>query len=70
MVACFFGKTGHVAIYLSNVAQSILSGTPQFACSHISAQTSAFLTGQNVESIHPPYSPDVASNDFSLFPNK
>ena len=33
MVACFFGKTGHVQLFhLSNVPRSILSGTPQFLC--------------------------------------
>ena len=32
------------------------------------AQTSAFLTGLNVELIgHPPYSPDLPPNDFFLF---
>ena len=36
--------------------------------SHTSAQTSAFLSGQNVELMgHPPYSPDLASNDLFLF---
>ena len=30
----------------------------------------AFLTGQNVELMgHPPYSPDLAHNDLSLFPH-
>ena len=38
--------------------------------SHTSAQISALLTGQNVELMgHPPYSPDLAPNDFSLFPH-
>ena len=39
------------------------------ASSHTSRQTTAYLTGQNVELMgHPPYSPDLASNDFFLFP--
>ena len=34
-----------------------------------SAQTIAFLSTQNIDLMsHPPYSPDLASNDFSLFP--
>ena len=38
------------------------------ASSHTSAQTSTFLTGQNVELMgHPPYRPVLAPNDFSLF---
>ena len=38
------------------------------ASSQTSAQTSAYLTGQNVEVMGPtPYSPDVARNDFFLF---
>ena len=37
------------------------------ASSHIG---SAFLTGQNVELMgHPPYSPDLAPNEFFLFPH-
>ena len=37
------------------------------ANSHISAQTSAFLTSRNVELMrHPPYSPDLTPNDFFL----
>ena len=35
--------------------------------SHTPAQTSVFLTVQNVELMgYPPYSPDLASNDFFL----
>ena len=38
--------------------------------SHTSAQITALLTGQNVELTgHPPYSPDITPNDFSLFPH-
>jgi len=38
--------------------------------SHKSAETSAFLTGQNVELMgHPPYSPDLAHNNFFLLPH-
>ena len=37
---------------------------------HTSAQTSSVSTGQNVEIMdQPPYSPDLAPNVFSLFPN-
>ena len=33
MVACFIGKTGHMAtVPLSIVGRLILSGTPQFVC--------------------------------------
>lgn len=40
------------------------------ASSHTSAQTKEFLTGQNIELMgHPPYSPDLAPNDFFLFPH-
>lgn len=95
MVACFFGKTGHVAtvpleqrrtvnsewyttICLPEVFGEIRKANKRRriivhhdnASSHTSAQTSAFLTGQNVELMsHPPYSPDLAPNDFFLFPH-
>lgn len=40
------------------------------ASSHTSAQAKEFLTGQNIELMgHPPYSPDLAPNDFFLFPH-
>ena len=40
------------------------------ASSHTSAQTSAFLSTENIELMgHPPYSPDLAPNDFFLFPH-
>ena len=40
------------------------------ACSHTSAQNSAFLTGQHVELMgHLLYSPDLAPSDFFLFPH-
>lgn len=39
------------------------------ASSHTSVQTTQYLTGQNIELMgHPPYSPDLAPNDFFLFP--
>lgn len=39
------------------------------ASSHTSAQTTQYLTGENIELMgHPPYSPDLAPNDFFLFP--
>lgn len=40
------------------------------ASCHTSRETTLFLEGQNVELTgHPPYSPDLAPNDFYLFPN-
>ena len=37
--------------------------------SHTSAQTAAFLSTQNIRLMsHPPYSPDLAPNDFSFIP--
>ena len=37
--------------------------------SHTSAQTTAFLKTQNIDLLsHPRYSPDLAPNDFFLFP--
>ena len=39
------------------------------ASSHTSAQTTAFLSTQNIDLMsHPPYSPHLAPNDFFLFP--
>ncbi|EFN86181.1 hypothetical protein EAI_11269, partial [Harpegnathos saltator] len=39
------------------------------ASSHTSAQTRDFLRTEKVELMgHPPYSPDLAPNDFFLFP--
>lgn len=39
------------------------------ASSHTSAQTSDYLSSENIELMgHPPYSPDLAPNDFYLFP--
>ena len=39
------------------------------ASSHTSAQTIAFLSTQNIDLMsHPPYSPDLAPNDFFSFP--
>ena len=38
--------------------------------SHTSAQTTAFLSTQNIDLMsHPPYSLDLATNDFLLFPH-
>ncbi|XP_025154440.1 histone-lysine N-methyltransferase SETMAR-like [Harpegnathos saltator] len=94
MVACFFGKAGHVAtvplvqcqtansewyttICLSEVFGKIRETNRRRciilhqdnASSHISAQTRDFLRTEKVELIgHPPYSPDLAPNDFFLFP--
>ncbi|GBP35642.1 Mariner Mos1 transposase [Eumeta japonica] len=40
------------------------------ASCHTPAETTRFLEGQKIEwTGHPPYSPDLASNDFYLFPN-
>lgn len=94
MVACFFGKTGHIAtvpleqrrtvnsewyttICLPEVFGKIRETNPQRriilhhdnASSHTSRQTNDFLSTQNIELMgHPPYSPDLAPNDFFLFP--
>ncbi|XP_078034039.1 histone-lysine N-methyltransferase SETMAR-like [Augochlora pura] len=94
MVACFFGKTGHVAtvpleqrrtvnsewcttICLPVVFQEIRKTNRRRritlhhgnASSHTSAQTTAFLSTQNIDLMsHPPYSPDLPPNDFFLFP--
>ena len=39
------------------------------ASAHKSVQTTAFLSTQNIDLMsHPPYSPDLAPNDFFLFP--
>ena len=87
MIACFFGKTGHVAnvpleqrrtvnsewyttIYLPIVFQEIRKTNSQRdASSDMFAQTTAFLSTQNNDLMsYPPYSPDLAPNDFVLFP--
>lgn len=40
------------------------------ASCHTSQETTTFLDGQKIELMgHPPYSPDLAPNDFYLFPN-
>jgi [histone H3]-lysine36 N-dimethyltransferase SETMAR len=40
------------------------------ASSHTAARTKEFLEAQNIELMdHPPYSPDLAPNDFFLFPH-
>ena len=93
-IACFFGKTGHVAIVpleqsrtvnfvwytticLTVVFQEIRKTNRRRrialhhdnASSYTSAQTIAFLSAQNIDLMsHPPYSPDLAPNDFFLFP--
>jgi len=95
MVACFFGKTGHVAtvpmverrtvnsewyttICLPEVFGEIRKTNRRRriilhhdnASSHTSAQTTAYLSTQHIELMgHPPYSPDLAPNDFFLFPH-
>ena len=94
MVACFFGKTGHVATVPLEQRRTVNSEWYTTIClpevfgeirktnkrrriivhhdnasSHTSAQTTAFLSNQNVDLMsHPPYSPDLAPNDFFLFP--
>ena len=94
MNACFFGKTGHVAIVpleqcrtvnsewytticLPGVFQEIRKTNRRRriilhhdnASSHISAQTTAFLSTQNINLMsHTPYIPNLAANDFFLFP--
>ena len=47
MIACFFGKTGHVAIVpLNNAEQSILSGTEPFVC-QLSSKKSGKSTAED-----------------------
>ena len=83
MIACFFGKTGHVAIVpleqcravnsewytticLPVVFQEIRKFNTRF---HTMGQTTAFLSTENIDLMnHPPYSADLAPNDFFLFP--
>lgn len=95
MVACFFGKTGHVLTVPLEQRRTVNSEWYTTIClpkvfgeirktnrrrrimlhhdnasSHTSARTSDFLSAQNVDLMsHPPYSPDLAPNDFFLFPN-
>jgi [histone H3]-lysine36 N-dimethyltransferase SETMAR len=41
-----------------------------YASSHTSAQTDVYLSTQHIELMgHPPYSPDLALDDFFLFPH-
>lgn len=95
MVACFFGRNGHVAtvpledrktvnsewyttICLPEVFGEIRKNNHRRpiilhhdnASSHTSHQTTDYLTDQKIELMgHPPYSPDLAPNDFFLFPS-
>ena len=86
MVAGFFGKTAHVVTVLLEKRWAINSelytkiSLEKFekriivhngnASARTSAQISAFLTGQNVQSMGQPLrSPDLAVNDFLLFPH-
>ena len=95
MVACFFGKTGHVAtvpleerrtvnsewytticlpevfgqIRKTNKRRRIVLHHDNASC-HTSHLTTDFLNTQKIELMgHPPYNPDLAPNDFFLFPN-
>ena len=95
IVACFIGKTDHVAavplehrrtvnsewytticlpkvfveIRKTNKKRRIIIYHDNTSC-HTSAQSSAFLTCQNVELMgHPQCSPDLAPNDFFFFPS-
>ena len=95
MVACFFGKTGHVAtvpleerrtvnsewytticlpevfgqIRKTNKRRRIILHQDNASC-HTSRLTTDFMNSQKIELMgHPPYSPDLAPNDFFLFPN-
>ena len=93
IIACFFGKTGHVAIASLEQRRTVNSEWYTTICwpvvlqeirktnhrrlitlhddnasSHTSAQTTAFLSSQNIDLVsHPPYSPDLAQNEFFLF---
>ena len=94
MIACFCGKTGHVAIVPLDQCRTFNSEWYTTIClpvvfqeirktnrrkritlhhdnasSHTSAQTTAFLSFQNIDLIsHPPYRLDLAPNDFFLLP--
>ena len=82
MFVCFSGNTGHVAILpleqrRRRIFQEIRKTNRRRrntlhhdnASCHTSAQTTAFLSTQNIDlMIHPPYSPDLAPNDPLLFP--
>ena len=91
MVACFFGKTGNVAIvpleqrrtvkwyttiYLPVVFQELrktnrrrrITLQHDNGSSHTSAQTTTFISIQNIDLMsHPPYSRDLAPNNFFVF---
>lgn len=95
MVACFFGKSGHVATVPLDKLKTVNSEWYTTIClpkvfgelrktnrrrqiilhqdnasSHVSIHTREFLRTQKVELMgHPPYSPDLAPNDFFSFPN-
>ena len=94
MIACFFGKTGYVAVVPLEQRRTVNSEWYTIIClpvvvqeirktnrrrkitlqhdnasSHTSAQTTAFLSTQNIDLMsHSPYRPDLAPNDFFLFP--
>ena len=56
--------------HLSIVGRSIRSATRQFVCLKSSEKFENESLFQNVELVgHPPYSPDLAPNGFSLFPH-
>lgn len=68
----------YTTICLPEVFEKIRKNSPQRriilhhdnASCHKSAETNNFLEGQKIELTgHPPYSPDLAPNDFYLFPN-
>ena len=54
--------------HLSIIGRSILSGTPQFVClkSLEKFEKRIIAIRALIGSNHPPYSPDLATNDFSL----
>ena len=94
MIACFFGRTGHVAIVrleqhktvnsdwyttipLPVVFHEIRKSSRRrritlhhdIVSSHTTAQTTSFLSTQNIDLMsHAADSPDLAPNDFFLFP--
>ena len=94
MIACFFGKPGHVAIVPLEQRRTVNSVWYTTIClpvvfqeirktnrrrritlhydnatSHTSAQTTEFLSTQNIDLMcYPSYSPGLATNDFFLLP--
>ncbi|CAH1984799.1 unnamed protein product [Acanthoscelides obtectus] len=81
VVATFVSKAGHIATIPLNEQRTIITELRKInsgrriilhqdnASSHTAQKTRQYLTEENVELLdHPPYSPDLRSNDFFTFP--